>query len=179
MYSVIGGNGQVYGPVDLKTLEQWIRQGRVLPTTILIDPITGQTGPASSMPYSSGFFAPAVPPVAAPTPASAPLHTNIQVPPPQGNFNVQVVVNNVGQNQPVMPTTGYKSKVAAGLLALFLGCFGIHQFYLGKNGNGIAMLLITVLTCGYGTVITGIWALVDAIIILTGGAKDSNGLPLV
>lgn len=34
-----------------------------------------------------------------------------------------------------------KSKVAAGLLGIFLGSFGIHKFYLGKIGWGIVYLL--------------------------------------
>ena len=34
-----------------------------------------------------------------------------------------------------------KSKVTAGLLAIFLGGFGIHKFYLGHPGQGILYLL--------------------------------------
>ena len=40
-------------------------------------------------------------------------------------------------------TTG-KSKVAAALLAFFLGDFGIHKFYLGKNGQGVVYLLLSI-----------------------------------
>lgn len=36
---------------------------------------------------------------------------------------------------------GEKSKIAAALLAFFLGGLGIHKFYLGKTGAGITMLL--------------------------------------
>ncbi|AOO73970.1 exonuclease domain-containing protein [Ligilactobacillus salivarius] len=38
------------------------------------------------------------------------------------------------------------------LLAIFLGTFGLHRFYLKKNG--LKMLLITVLTLGVGVIIT-------------------------
>lgn len=38
------------------------------------------------------------------------------------------------------------------LLAIFLGTFGLHRFYLKKNG--LKMLLITVLTLGLGVIIT-------------------------
>lgn len=38
------------------------------------------------------------------------------------------------------------------LLAIFLGAFGLHRFYLKKNG--LKMLLITVLTLGLGVIIT-------------------------
>ena len=34
-----------------------------------------------------------------------------------------------------------KDKTAAGILALFLGGMGFHQFYLGKTGKGIAHLI--------------------------------------
>ena len=34
-----------------------------------------------------------------------------------------------------------KNRIAAGLLAIFLGDFGIHKFYLGQVGMGILYLL--------------------------------------
>lgn len=34
-----------------------------------------------------------------------------------------------------------KSKLTAGLLALFLGGFGVHKFYLGKNFLGVIYLI--------------------------------------
>ncbi|MDT5075849.1 MAG: hypothetical protein QOJ80_486 [Mycobacterium sp.] len=64
-----------------------------------------------------------------------------------------------------------KSKLLAGLLQLFLGTFGIGRFYLGYTGLGVAMLLLSWLTCG-------IWPLVDAILILVGKVPDSNGRTL-
>ena len=44
------------------------------------------------------------------------------------------------------PPLGYHAppvhnRVAAGLLALFLGGFGIHKFYLGKAGQGVLYLI--------------------------------------
>ncbi|MFD1036044.1 TM2 domain-containing protein [Sphingomonas hankookensis] len=54
-----------------------------------------------------------------------------------------------------------KDKVAAALLAFFLGIFGVHRFYLGRVGSGMAML---VLTCTLvGIFVTSIWSLVDFI----------------
>lgn len=60
-----------------------------------------------------------------------------------------------------------KSKVVAALLCFFLGCLGIHRFYVGKVGTGILWLL----TVGW----FGIGALVDFIVILCGGFRDKNG----
>ena len=56
------------------------------------------------------------------------------------------------------------------LLCFFLGCLGIHRFYVGQTGSGIAMLL----TCGG----CGIWALVDFIMILVNSFTDKDGRPL-
>jgi TM2 domain-containing membrane protein YozV/predicted RNA-binding Zn-ribbon protein involved in translation (DUF1610 family) len=38
---------------------------------------------------------------------------------------------------------GVKNKLVAGLLAIFLGGFGIHKFYLGRIGIGIVYLIFT------------------------------------
>lgn len=57
------------------------------------------------------------------------------------------------------------------LLCLLLGPFGVHRFYTGHTGIGIIQLL-TLGGCG-------IWALVDLIIILTGGYRDADGNPIV
>ena len=34
-----------------------------------------------------------------------------------------------------------KTKIAAALLAIFLGSFGIHKFYLGQTGKGVLYLI--------------------------------------
>ncbi|MCR5015383.1 MAG: TM2 domain-containing protein [Ruminococcus sp.] len=71
---------------------------------------------------------------------------------------------------------GAKSKVAAGLLGIFLGGFGIHNFYLGYTGKGLAQLLITVLSCGMLAVVSEIWGLIEGIMILCGSiTTDAQG----
>lgn len=86
----------------------------------------------------------------------------------------------VATSQQAAAAVGGKNKIAAALLAFFLGGLGIHNFYLGYKKKAIAQLLITVLTCGAGGVVSGIWALVEFIQILTGSiATDADGVPLV
>jgi TM2 domain-containing membrane protein YozV len=58
-------------------------------------------------------------------------------------------------------TQGEKSKIAAGLLALFLGGIGIHKFYLGHPGQGILYILFC------WTFIPAIIAFIEGIIYLT------------
>ncbi len=82
------------------------------------------------------------------------------------------VVNN---NGPVA-----KSKIAAGLLGIFLGCFGVHNFYLGYTGKAVAQLLITVLSCFIFSFASAIWGLIEGILILTGYINvDAEGNELV
>jgi TM2 domain-containing membrane protein YozV len=75
-----------------------------------------------------------------------------------------------------------KSKLAGGLLGIFLGAFGVHRFYLGFNTIGIIQLILGlagILTCGLTTLASAIWGIIDGIMILTGSiATDANGVPL-
>lgn len=58
--------------------------------------------------------------------------------------------------------------------------FGAHRFYTGKTGSAIAMLLITILLgwIGIGVAITGIWALVDLILIACAKFTSKDGQPI-
>jgi TM2 domain-containing membrane protein YozV len=67
-----------------------------------------------------------------------------------------------------------KSKLTAGLLGIFLGGFGVGRFYLGYTTIGVLQLVVTLLTCGLGS----IWGLIDGIIILIGNVPDPQGRPL-
>ncbi len=60
-----------------------------------------------------------------------------------------------------------KSKLVALLLCLFFGVLGVHRFYVGKVGSGIA----TLLTLGF----FGIWPLIDLLIIVCGSFRDAEG----
>ncbi len=74
-----------------------------------------------------------------------------------------------------------KSKIAAGLLGILIGAFGVHNFYLGYTNRAVAQLLITVLSCGALSIVSGIWGLVEGIYYLTGHigyTTDAQGVPL-
>lgn len=58
-------------------------------------------------------------------------------------------------------------KLAAGLLGIFLGAFGIHKFVLGYTTAGVIMLVVTVVTCGFGGFVMGVIGLIEGIIYLT------------
>ena len=103
--------------------------------------------------------------------------------------------------QPDYPPPGYpqpgayydqKSKLAAGLLGIFLGQFGVHNFYLGNTGKAVGQLVGTIVGYVLLIVIIGIfiiagisiWALIEGILILSAqpGSRpwgvDARGVPL-
>jgi TM2 domain-containing membrane protein YozV len=61
-----------------------------------------------------------------------------------------------------------KSKLAAALLALFLGGFGIHKFYLGRVGWGIVYLLFC------WTFIPAVIGFIEGILLLVMSESDFN-----
>ena len=101
-----------------------------------------------------------------------------------------------------------KSKLAGGLLGIFLGWVGVHNFYLGYTKKAIVQLCLTVgsvvletvlyivatvlaliyigfliypiaVLVGFIPVGVGIWGFVEGIMILAGGIKtDAKGIPL-
>jgi TM2 domain-containing membrane protein YozV len=75
-----------------------------------------------------------------------------------------------------------KSRMVAGVLALFLGYLGVHNFYLGHTGKGIAQLLLT--TVGWillftGPMIAGLWSFIEALQLFLGSKNvDAKGIRL-
>lgn len=79
---------------------------------------------------------------------------------------------------------GGKSKLAAGLLGIFLGTFGVHNFYLGYTSKAIIQLVCSLVAIPLYCIIIGpfiqlgigIWGLVEGIMILAGKIdRDGNG----
>lgn len=69
-----------------------------------------------------------------------------------------------------------KSRLTAGLLGIFLGGLGVHRFYLGYTTIGVLQILVTIATCGLGS----IWGLIEGILIISGSTitTDAEGRPL-
>ncbi|WP_255549084.1 TM2 domain-containing protein [Corynebacterium sp. TAE3-ERU30] len=119
---------------------------------------------------------------------------------PQG-YGQQVPAQQYGQQVPAqqygmagnypqtMAPVQQKSKILAAVLAFFLGTFGVHNFYLGRNGRGAAQLVCTIfgylglllIIGAFVLIAVGIWAFVEFIMILAGMGgydRDANGVPL-
>lgn len=90
-----------------------------------------------------------------------------QIGEPTNSVNVYVQPDTTPNNQ-----KSSRSKIAAGLLQIFLGCFGIGRFYTGHTGIAIAQLIVSLCSCGIGS----IWGFIDGIVILcTNNFRDAEG----
>ena len=92
---------------------------------------------------------------------------------------------------PFVPAQWYspdppKSAVAAGLLQLFFGWFGLGRFYVGSLGIAFTQLVLGFLGIGTVFFIVGffilvplsIWTFIDAILMFSGNVKDKEGRKL-
>ena len=69
-----------------------------------------------------------------------------------------------------------KDHIVAGLLAVFLGLFGLHKFYLGYNETAFIMLAVSIIgsIVSFGLAAAVVWviAIVEGIIYLTKPQAD-------
>ncbi len=96
----------------------------------------------------------------------------------QMNQQYQQTMNTVGQTPQMNMAYNAmylmaKSRTVYVLLAIFLGEFGIHNFYAGYSGKGTLQLLITVFTAGYAGILSWLWAICNALTI----KNDARGIP--
>lgn len=73
-------------------------------------------------------------------------------------------------------TVAKKDRTIAGLLAIFLGTFGVHQFYLGNTTSGVIRLVITLLTFGWGGIVLSVISFIEGIIYLTKSDEDFQSI---
>ena len=113
-----------------------------------------------------------------------------------------------GQVENTQTTDERKSKLVGGLLGIFLGSLGIHNFYLGYTKKAIIQVAVTTSSIVLGIILyvavvilsfvyigiliyplativcfvpsgIAIWGFVEGIMILAGGIKtDGRGIPL-
>ncbi len=201
MYSVIAFDGQVYGPVDIRTLIAWCQQGRIVASTHLVETQTGRSFTAADMPELRAVLAQAQPvgPQAYVNPQGGP-GAPYQAPyqpqgPDPGQGPIQAPYQPQGQapNQGPFGMSSYprqvpygaygsygapKSKSLALLLCFLVGGLGAHRFYLGHTASAIAMLIVGLLSCGnvYFLGIALIWGTIDFIRLASGTMADSQGV---
>ena len=81
--------------------------------------------------------------------------------------NYQYQQQDMNYNPQQMNTEPTKEKIVAGLLAILIGTLGIHKFYLGYTKSGIIMLLVSLLTFGFGAPVMAVISLIEGILYLT------------
>ena len=166
MYSIVGADSREYGPVELETLVQWAREGRVVARTTVLDHATGRRFLACDLEAINAVLTSQA--VVAPPPHGKPARTASGA-------------KDMRPPAPVLVLDTLKprrSRIAAGVLGIFLGPLGVHRFYLGYTGVGTLMLCITLFTCGFGAILTGIWGFIEGILCLLGAMTDADGRKL-
>lgn len=138
-------------------------------------PVAPQPAPAQpAAPY--GTYAPAG--------AGYPPQPQAQYAPPpaQGQLYGQPAYQQPAYGAPygyAAPVDPYaKSRVIAGILGILLGGLGVHRFYLGYVGIGVAQIVVTIVTFGAGA----LWGFIEGILYLTQKtgtySVDATGRPL-
>lgn len=87
-------------------------------------------------------------------------------PQPQPQIIIQQAAPQMVYATGINPSWPIKNKVAAGLLAIFLGGIGIHKFYLGKVGLGILCIVF------FWTGIPSLVGIIEGIVYLC--SNDEN-----
>lgn len=88
---------------------------------------------------------------------------------------VKRIINNVVPDSPKSSNGNYstKSRIACGLLQIFLGGLGVGRFYSGHTGIAVAQLILNIFTFGF---VGSIWGVIDGIVILANpNFTDSDG----
>jgi TM2 domain-containing membrane protein YozV len=62
---------------------------------------------------------------------------------------------------------GADKKIAAGICGIVLGWAGVHKFILGYTTEGVIMLVISVVSCGFLAFVPWIIGIAEGIIYLT------------
>ncbi len=141
MYKIIGADGREYGPVTAEQLREWLATGRAnQQTKVQREGDTAWKTVAEFIEFAgAGAAAPALPPMTG-----------------QAVVDQQQMMKNRASN-----------KLAAGICGILIGGLGIHKFILGYTMEGVILLLVTVLTCGFAGIVTHVIGIIEGIIYLT------------
>lgn len=188
-YFVIGSDGNRYGPADVDTLVEWTREGRIVPGTMLIERGTERSLHASELSAVAAELRrrPGAPNVAVERGAYGVSEQPTMSQPGRAHSRDPLGAGygplpDAPVTRPNQLRYSSRSRVAAGLLGMFLGSFGVHRFYLGYTGVGVLMLLLSIIgggpTLGISCGFVGIWGFIEGILCLSGGMKDADGREL-
>jgi len=163
-YNIIGGDGKEYGPISCDQVQTWIREGRANAQTMIHTDTNPKWLPLGQCPEFAAMLG-------GPSMANPNINHGDGVPPQQNVYQPTT-----GLGSPGAPHPNAKSKIVAGVLGLLIGGLGIHRFYLGYTGIGIAQIFVTLFTCGLGS----LWGFIEGVLILVGSSitTDANGIPL-
>ncbi|HTN74586.1 MAG TPA: NINE protein [Pirellulaceae bacterium] len=187
MWHVQTEEGEQYGPVSRQDLDGWFAEGRVTADTqLLLDggaqwqwasDIYPELAAASAPAESEGVF-PSFGEAAGSAPAggsSGGFNFGDASSTPATTSTSTTARGKKGKGKGKAADSGEvgdKSKMVAALLGIFLGAWGVHNFYLGFTQKAIIQIVVTICTCFTG----GIWGFVEGIMILTGSInRDSDG----
>jgi len=155
----------------------WSKSGQVFPTAVGTDEIFGVSSqsqeihtPLTPLPGTNG-----VDPISPAISDSATDQIFGSFPSPTDNHAVRPNTY-PGTQYPQVSGRASKSKLAAGLLAIFLGWLGIHRFYMGFTKLGVVMLLLSLLSLGALLPFVFLWGVVDGILVFANVIKrDAYG----
>ncbi|MBI1333821.1 MAG: hypothetical protein JST12_12860 [Armatimonadetes bacterium] len=141
-YSVLGTDGNKYGPVDLPTLKQWVSEGRVYPTTQVTNHASNMTLTASQMPELGLAAANAYGAVAPPAAFSQyPRGATMGGMPVQTRNYLGIIIIRVLLGVGLSLISSFGGLIFTGY-ALY---YGIRAYSSGRDSNGLACLLISAL----------------------------------
>ncbi len=150
MYSVVGTDGLLYGPVELATLEEWCREGRVVASTILINPISQQELRADEVPELASHL-----PASQPTPSA-------------GFYQVPSTV-----------TKSRMLAALLAVLFGFLGADRLYAGRYPGAVVMILLSGAAYFFVGFGGLILVLINMFEALYVLSGSLRDGNNVPLV
>jgi len=80
---------------------------------------------------------------------------------------VQRRATEAGGGFPEPPPDWQSNRQVAGILGILIGSLGIHKFIIGNTTPGLIMLLVSVLTCGFGGIVMHIISIIEGVKYLT------------